>query len=133
MNKGKYRIVALVLAFLLICPFLPVQNAFADGAEDASATQTQTQTQTDPNQWVRVLRDYTGSVEIGNYYYYFSKKVNGSTYKVYRGEKESYKEMLILNCGFPSTILIRFPFTYASGSCGYFPNSTSVIGRKLFA
>ena len=96
MNKGKYRIVALVLAFLLICPFLPVQNAFADGAEDASATQTQTQTQTDPNQWVRVLRDYTDSVEIGNYYYYFSKNVNGSTYKVYRGEKESYKEKLIL-------------------------------------
>ena len=38
-----------------------------------------------------------------------------------------------LNRGFQSTILIRFPFTYASGSCGYLPNSASVIGHKLLA
>ena len=90
MRTGKFRVVAFVLVFLLLCPLLTAQNAFADEAEETAAQQS------DPNQWAQVLRDYTDSVEIGDYYYYFSKKVNGSTYKVYRGEKESYKEKLIL-------------------------------------
>lgn len=84
MSESKF--VPSKLVFVFVTGIFIAMMAFVFGMAGSAQAAT-----TDSNQWVRVLRNYTDYVEVGDYYYYFTHPDQGGKYKIYREHKETGK------------------------------------------
>ena len=95
---------SLVIAFSIMQVFdeaagresLPAGGAARVLAAESGTEETAAAVAWDSNNWVRILRDYTDYTQVGEYYYYFTKKPNTQVYHIYREKVGGGKSKEIL-------------------------------------